>query len=91
MLSLADEIVVISDIDRNDKKAMVKAMHDRNHAMVNASHLVFGLYPDFSWSMPDTKGGTAECLKYAVSIKKPVFQMLSLERTSGFLKNEKEV
>lgn len=87
MLSLADEVIIIADINRSDKRAIVKAMHDRNHAMVDASNLVFGLYPDFSWSMPDTKGGTAECLKYALSKDKQIFQMFFPDLTSGFLKN----
>lgn len=64
MLSLADSVRIISGNNS------IRALFDRNHAMVNDSGILLGLYPDDSWRT--AKGGTAECLRYAVSCKRPV-------------------
>lgn len=67
MLSLADEIVVCSDIDVTScmKYELTIALHHRNHMMVDNSDLLIGIYPDDSWKDDCVKGGTAECLRYA--------------------------
>lgn len=76
MLKLADEVkVVTSEIDVPKVGGVVKALHLRNHAMVDSADAVFGLFPDMTWQDPKTKGGTAECLKYTRSVNKPIFQM----------------
>lgn len=62
MTALADSVHIISGNNS------IRALFDRNHAMVNDSGILLGLYPDSSWRT--AKGGTAECLRYAVSCKK---------------------
>ena len=42
----------------------IEALFARNHAMCDFSDYCLALYPDDSW--PSAKGGTAECLRYAV-------------------------
>lgn len=61
MQALADSIHVISERDS------VRALFDRNHAMVDDSGILLGLYPDDAWCT--AKGGTAECLRYALSCR----------------------
>ena len=75
MLKFSDEIHVVTPGNIGNKADVVKALHDRNHAMVNTSDAVFGLFPDLSWQSPTVKGGTAECLKYAHSAGKPIYQL----------------
>lgn len=62
MIALADKVHIISENNS------IRTLFDRNHAMVNNSGILLGLYPDNSWRT--SKGGTAECLRYAVSCKK---------------------
>lgn len=62
MIALADNVHIISNNNS------IRALFERNHAMVNDSGILLGLYPDDSWRT--SKGGTAECLRYAVSCKK---------------------
>lgn len=62
MLALADSTRIISEGNS------IKALFDRNHAMVNDAGILLGLYPDDSWRT--AKGGTAECLRYAQSCKR---------------------
>lgn len=72
MLKHADEIKVLAKINGNNYSEVVKALHERNHAMVDQSDLVFGVYPTSDWKLERTKGGTAECLKYALSKNKQI-------------------
>ncbi len=62
MITLADNVRIISGDNS------VRALFERNHAMVDDSGILLGLYPDDSWRT--ARGGTAECLRYAVSCKK---------------------
>ena len=75
MLSLADEVYYLKIIDTNNKKQVISALYDRNHAMVDTTNLTFGLYPDYSWQMESVKGGTAECLRYAHMKQNKIFQL----------------
>lgn len=75
MLSLADEVNILQQINRNSKVMVNQALLYRNHAMVNDSYAVFGLYPNDSWKSPVTKGGTAECLRYTLSQNKPILRL----------------
>lgn len=74
MLRRAD--VVITCSDRPDPAegmgGVVKMMNLRNHAMVDASGLVFGICRGNPWD-GSCKGGTAECLKYAAATGKEIF------------------
>ena len=71
MLSLADEVNVL--VDHIPSNVPV-TLHERNHAMVNDSDLIIGLYPDDSWRTAK-KGGTAECLKYSSKMGKKIAQI----------------
>lgn len=76
MLKMADDVVYLKDaISKNNKGAIVTALHERNHSMVDKSDIVVGVFPDLSWRDSATKGGTAECLRYAHSQHKTIFQL----------------
>lgn len=81
MKTLADEIHIISD------SCSPKALFIHNHAMVDGSDILLGLYPDDTWRT--SGGGTAECLRYAVSCKKKrpmdIFQMKYTIQTPGLV------
>lgn len=61
MITLADNVRIISGDNS------IRALFERNHAMVDDSGILLGLYPDDSWRT--ARGGTAECLRYAVSCR----------------------
>ncbi len=63
MLTKADEIKYLKEINTSDYNQVVKALYDRNHSMVNNSELCIALYPSDDWRT--SKGGTAECIRYA--------------------------
>lgn len=76
MLKYADDINYVTYKDSQASyKEIVDAMMARNHAMVNDSTYVFACYPDDSWKKVDTKGGTAECLRYAYDHKRDTIIM----------------
>ena len=79
MLALADSTRIISGSNS------IKALFDRNHAMVNDAGILLGLYPDDSWRT--AKGGTAECLRYAQSCQKSrpmdIYQLRYTVQPSG--------
>ena len=79
MEELADEIYVVSNTSN------VRAMFERNHALADNCGILLGLYPDDTWHT--SKGGTAECLRYAVSCRKKrlidIFQMKYDVKASG--------
>lgn len=71
MLRLADEVRIIeSDADTNQKR--VRALFERNHAMVDASDIVIGCYLASAGDYRTSSGGTAECLRYAHRQGRPV-------------------
>lgn len=67
MIKNADQIVVVSDI--ND----IGSMFTRNHTMCDNADYCLALYPDDSWS--HNKGGTSECMRYAVNSRAKLFRL----------------
>lgn len=57
MIEHADKVVVVTNVNS------IKSLFDRNHAMCDFSAYGLGLYPDDNWRV--SKGGTAECMRYA--------------------------
>lgn len=57
-----------------DSSAIIQALFDRNHKMLQASDFVIALYKDDTWLQ--AKGGTAECMRYAKKSKKPIEQIV---------------
>ena len=84
MLRLADEVCILNKINVNNRQEVVNALYHRNHVMVDNSNLVFGLYPDDTWKNPKTKGGTAECLRYAQSKGKAIYQFSHVSFTGKY-------
>lgn len=72
MLSRADEIIIVNNIDCEDYYACVKALYARNEFMVDNADLVIAQYPDDSWCK--AKSGTAACLRYAEKSGKPIIR-----------------
>jgi uncharacterized phage-like protein YoqJ len=81
MIQKADEVVYLKD-ELYDSREIVKALMSRNHDMVDASDFVVALYPDDDWKT--SKGGTAECMRYANDKNKSIYQ-LKYEITNGEL------
>lgn len=67
MIKHADMVVVVSE--DND----IESLFARNHAMCDYSDYCLALYPDRNWS--ESKGGTAECLRYAVMSQACTFRL----------------
>lgn len=70
MLKTADEVRNCNpNIDPTiaDFRVVTKALMFRNECMCNDSSVIIGQYPDDSWIDRNTKGGTANCLRYAKS------------------------
>lgn len=53
-----------------------KVLFDRNAAMLDDSDLVIGFYPDASWTVPGTRGGTAGCLADARRRGRRIIQIM---------------
>jgi uncharacterized phage-like protein YoqJ/uncharacterized protein YeaO (DUF488 family) len=75
MLKIADEVKTLYEVG-SERRSIVNALLKRNHAMVQSSDLVIGLYPDCTWKNEDTAGGTAECLRYAKIHHKNMIQIM---------------
>lgn len=78
MLSLADEIYNCSpnlDVIKAPKYEINIALHKRNHDMVDNSCSIIGLYPSDLWVDERTRGGTAECLRYALNKNIDIYQL----------------
>lgn len=67
MIKCADRIVVVC------KDNDIESLFVRNHAMCDVSDYGLGLYPDDNWRM--SKGGTAECLRYAAKSSTKTFRL----------------
>lgn len=81
MLKKADEITYLND-ELSDKTEIIKALYDRNHAMVNDADILIALYPDDNWQ--NTKhSGTAECMRYAYENNKEIHQIKYVIDDSG--------
>lgn len=72
MLAAADKIVYLKN-ELFNFRDITKALMDRNHDMVDASDAVIALYPYDDWKT--AKGGTAECMRYAVNKNKAIIQL----------------
>lgn len=72
MLRFADEVRYLSD-HLSDYQDIVKALHNRNHAMIDDCDKLIALYPSDDWR--SSKGGTAEAMRYASSVKKNILQL----------------
>ena len=69
----ADEVRVLAPDPPADRPyAAAKLMHARNHAMVDDTDVTVALLADRSLDYAHSKGGTSECVRYALSQKKPV-------------------
>lgn len=90
MLKLADEVHILSDIDiaESNQRTINDAMYNRNHKMVDDTDATIGIYPDFSWEFPETKSGTAECMRYAKEQGKPIFQLFPETMKGKWLEGE---
>lgn len=91
MISMADEVIYCTpnlNILIASKLDINIAMHKRNHDMVDSSSLVFGLYPTDLWQNKYTKGGTAECLRYAKDKNKVIYQMNPFNLECFYSNNE---
>ena len=76
MLGLADEVIVCDPTFNASDEPFYKVsrkLMERNECMVNDSIIVIGQYPNTSWSLPSTKGGTANCLRYAVDVGRQIY------------------
>lgn len=69
MLQAADEMYYLAEKPET-KSGVVKALHARNHRMVEASDQVVAVYLGQDWHTES--GGTAECMRYAESKGKPL-------------------
>lgn len=72
MLRHASKIVYLNE-HLTERHAIVNALYERNHKMVDDSNYVIALYPDDTWET--SKGGTAECMRYAKSKNKRILQI----------------
>lgn len=72
MLDKASYVRTLSDTPPKDYWDAPRMLHERNHAMVEDSDYVIALLADRSLDWRTAKGGTAECVRYAVSKCKPV-------------------
>ena len=75
MLGLADKVVYVGEKTSEEKSEITKLLHNRNHAMVDSSDMVIGLYPDKNWENSNQPSGTAECLRYAKEQNKRILQI----------------
>ena len=69
MINRADDVIYLQDKPDN----WSKALFDRNHRMVDDADLVVALYQGDDWKT--SKGGTAECMRYAHTHNKQIIQI----------------
>lgn len=69
MLRAADEVCYLMEKPDN-KGAIVRALTQRNHRMVDASDEVIAVYRGTDYA--NDRGGTAECMRYAEAKGKPI-------------------
>lgn len=76
MLGLADNIIVCDAAFNPESEPFNKVVYklmERNKHMVNDSSVVIGQYPNDSWILSSTKGGTANCLRYASNMGRQLY------------------
>ncbi len=71
MLSRATDHRILA-ADPVNKGETVARLHGRNHSMVGDSDIVVALLSDRSLNWRTSSGGTAECVRYARNVNKPV-------------------
>lgn len=67
MIKQADRVIIVCENNS------IESLFARNHAMCDYSDYCLGLYPDDNWYT--SKGGTAECLRYAAEHVLNVFRL----------------
>lgn len=72
MLKKADYVHICGKTDATDFRQTVKMLMHRNECMVNDSSYVIGQFEDDTWIFPQTKSGTANCLRYAKQMGKTI-------------------
>lgn len=72
MVKRANSANVLSPDPANAGEA-ARRLHTRNHTMVRDSDIVIALLADRSLNWEHAKGGTAECVRHAHSVGKPIF------------------
>ena len=72
MLKFADEVKVVSPRP-TDYSQTCTALHKRNHSMIDSCDILVALYP--SDDFMSVRGGTAEAMRYAVHVGKPIIQI----------------
>jgi uncharacterized phage-like protein YoqJ len=88
-LKNADEIKYISKSfqgvhNNGDIETAATILNARNEAMVNDSDIVIAMYKDDSW-LYEEHSGTANCMRYAKSMQKPIYQLKFNIRPNKFL------
>lgn len=73
MLSQADEVKYLYEVNPSDFGKVRTALMNRNHDMVDASDIVVALYPNDDYQ--SGTGGTAECMRYATKQHKTMYQI----------------
>ena len=63
---------------------LLTALNARNEAMVNDSDIIIAMYKDDSW-LYEEHSGTANCMRYAKSMQKPIYQLKFNIRPNKFL------
>lgn len=73
ILQQADKITQVSDAEYN-----AYLMQKRNEYMVNTAEIVFAVWDG-------TKGGTGNCVNYAMKVKKTIYVLHPFELTGAFI------
>ena len=81
MLDAADEVHYLAEKPA-EKSGIIKALHGRNHRMVDAADEVIAVYRGTDYA--NDKGGTAECMRYADAMGKPI-RMVACKAEGGKL------
>lgn len=84
MCQRADKVhFCLNEYLNNDRGRVNFALTKRNHDMVDNADLVIALYPEDNFQLQ--RGGTAECMKYAVINQHKPLLHLSYENKAGYL------
>lgn len=78
MLAATDEARILNPDPDPEKGfgAIVGLLHGRNHVMVADADLVIAFLTGDNIDWRNAKGGTAECIRYAVSQNKPILSII---------------
>lgn len=81
MLDAADEVRYLAEKPA-ERSEIIKALHGRNHQMVDAADEVIAVYRGTDYA--NDRGGTAECMRYAEAKGKPI-RVVSCKAEGGKL------